>query len=610
VDNQIKIRGFRIEPGEIEAVLGEHPQVRESLVLARDERAEKRLVAYVTVDAEVTAAQLRQYLESKLPPYMIPAAFVLLDRFPASPNGKLDRRALPTPDMGSAAHEYVAPQTPTETELCRIWSHVLSVERVGVQDNFFALGGHSLLAARLVARIRGELQVDLPLRSLFEHPTVRGLAPMVDLALSTGATPDVAEVDLRSEVVLPAEITVAAGGEFPDEPKHVLLTGASGFLGAYLLHTLLTETEADVYCLVRAGSVAEGVDRLRQSLEKYDLWDELHASRIVPVLGDLAAPRLGLGQEHFEQLAQTIDVIYHNGAWVNSMYPYRMLKPANVTGTEEVLRLAAQSRVKPVHYVSTLAVFPPSQWTNGTIEEQFSLDDPAGLAGGYPQSKWVAEQLVVLASRRGIPAAIYRPGRITGDSRSGATSETLKSDDLNLVLQQGRIPRIDAPTPLDMTPVDYVARAIVALSRRPASLGLAFHLANPQPGTWRDVLDAFRRVGYQLEEIDPRRWAADAFQVIQRTPSHALHALLPLAPPEVLQMLEQWKDLPEEDALTDPAAVPIPTRSTIECNNTLDGLAGSGITCPSAAELLDVYLSYYLRSGQLEPPVAPSTREG
>ena len=184
-DHQVKIRGFRIEPGEIEAALRSHPEVREAVVLAREDGpGGKRLVAYVVGEAAPEA--LRTHLGSCLPEYMIPAAYVLLDTLPLTPNGKLDRKALPAPDgsaYGAPAHE--APQGEIETTLAPIWSELLSIERIGRHDHFFALGGHSLLAVQLTSRIRATLGLEVPLAELFAQPTLAGYAKRV--AAATGS---------------------------------------------------------------------------------------------------------------------------------------------------------------------------------------------------------------------------------------------------------------------------------------------------------------------------------------------------------------------------------------------------------------------------------------
>ena len=185
IDHQVKIRGFRIELGEIEAVLQRHAAVREAVVVAReDEPGVKRLVAYLVSASKPapSVSELRSFLLKGLPDYMIPSVFVVIDSLPLTPSGKVDRRALPVPsgDWVATADRYVAPRTAVEEVVAGMWAEVLRVARVGVEDNFFELGGHSLLATQIVSRIRDHFQVELPLRALFERPTVAGLAEIVD----------------------------------------------------------------------------------------------------------------------------------------------------------------------------------------------------------------------------------------------------------------------------------------------------------------------------------------------------------------------------------------------------------------------------------------------
>ncbi|TRU30638.1 MAG: amino acid adenylation domain-containing protein, partial [Microcystis aeruginosa Ma_MB_S_20031200_S102] len=184
IDNQVKIRGFRIELGEIEALLASHPQIWETVVIVRDDTTgDKRLVAYIVPQSEktITINEIRQFLKAKLPGYMIPNAFVILDTLPLTANGKIDRRALPPPESSiETSDKYVAPRNPIEDILVTVWSEVLKVEKVGINDNFFELGGHSLLATKLVAQIRDRLKVELPLRQLFNSATLAELAQGIE----------------------------------------------------------------------------------------------------------------------------------------------------------------------------------------------------------------------------------------------------------------------------------------------------------------------------------------------------------------------------------------------------------------------------------------------
>ena len=207
IDHQVKIRGFRIEPGEIEAVLLRHPGVREAVVLAREDRAgEKRLVAYVVVadgHAAIGQEALDAFLRAQLPVYMIPTAFVVLDALPLTPNGKIDRRALPEPDDSLPASGFEPPATATEAALAAIWGEVLRRPRVGRHDNFFLLGGHSLLATQIVSRVRKAFDFDLPIRALFERPTVAALAETIEGGRLAAPPPN-------------------AGADSPDEMEWVL----------------------------------------------------------------------------------------------------------------------------------------------------------------------------------------------------------------------------------------------------------------------------------------------------------------------------------------------------------------------------------------------------
>ena len=189
VDTQVKVHGFRIELGEIESVLAEHPAVKGTVVqVHRDDRGHQRLVAYwirQSDAADVESQDLRDYLKKRLPAYMVPAIFMEMDRFPLTPNGKIDRRALPAPQLGQreAFREYAAPRTPTEEILARIWEDVLGVENVSVFDNFFDLGGHSLMATQLVSRIRNAFQIEIPIRQIFEAANLAELAQIIDQRL-------------------------------------------------------------------------------------------------------------------------------------------------------------------------------------------------------------------------------------------------------------------------------------------------------------------------------------------------------------------------------------------------------------------------------------------
>jgi thioester reductase-like protein len=229
-------------------------------------------------------------------------------------------------------------------------------------------------------------------------------------------------VDWAAEAALDASIRFDAPRvERAHDPSAVLLTGATGFLGSYLLAELLQQTRAVVYCLVRAPDADAGRDQLRKALEDASSWSPPYASRIVPVPGELAEPLLGLSTDAFGQLARTVDVIFHSGALANFVYPYAALRAINVGGTREVIRLATQSRMKPVHFTSTLGLLVSSGMTGVRVAtEEISIDHPERLYMGFTESKYVAERMLSAARREGLPVTITRIPHVTGQSRTGA----------------------------------------------------------------------------------------------------------------------------------------------------------------------------------------------
>jgi thioester reductase-like protein len=379
----------------------------------------------------------------------------------------------------------------------------------------------------------------------------------------------------------------AVSGEHVTEPASVFLTGGTGFLGAFLLHELLQQTEAEIYCLIRSANAEEGKQKLRGVLASYGLSDEGLNSRIIPVVGDLSAPFFGLSAQQFQTLAHTVDSIYHSGALVNWIYPYERLKPTNVLGTQEVLRLASQSRPKTVHYISTIAVFPVlANAEVKVIHEQDRLDHGGVLYGGYSQSKWVAEKLVMLARDRGVPVCVYRPALITGHSQTGVwNTDDVLCRAIKSSIELRAAPEAEAR--LNLVPVDYVSKAVVRLSTRAESVGRVFHLAHSRPVPWSELVTWIRSFGYPMQPVPYEKWRAQLLE-LGRFKENAAYFLLPLfslslsqAGPRVV------RNIPEFD-----------------CQNTLTGLAATSIACPLVdKQVFESYFSYFMRTGFMHAPV-------
>ena len=412
------------------SVLTQHPATGEPPSVTAHQRAagDTRLAAYIVAKAGNTVELdgLRQFLAERLPDYMIPAVFITLDALPTTSSGKVDRKALPAARLGavSSRNEFVAPRNETEQRLAAVCASVLGLDSVGVHDDFFASGGNSLLALQLISAVRAEFDLDLPLVAFFSAPTVAGLAMALDNMRSEPAgSASGTAVDWDAEVQLDPAISVAGLRPPESEALRVLLTGATGFLARLPSEGTARQDQGQRLLPGPRPKPRRRKKRILDNLQRYEI--EIHEAqrRVIPVCGELAEPRLGLSQESFDSLAATIDTIYHNGALVNFVYPYEVLKPANVGGTIEVLRLATTSKIKPLNFVSTLSVFDAPEYdATGIVAEDRSLEFIDNLRGGYPQSKCVAEKLVRAAGLRGLPVAIFRPGLVTADSETGAAS--------------------------------------------------------------------------------------------------------------------------------------------------------------------------------------------
>ncbi len=385
--------------------------------------------------------------------------------------------------------------------------------------------------------------------------------------------------EMKAEAILDFPIASKAVVNHGQEPLFIFLTGATGFLGAFLLHELLQQTQADIFCLVRASTTDEGKKRIQKNLESYLLWSESTSSRIVPIIGDLSKPLLGLSSEGFQVLSKEIDVIYHVGALNKWTFPYSVLKLPNVLGTREVIRLANQVKVKPIHFISTIGVFSSPTYEPTIVKEQEDLENSGTLYVGIAQSKWIAEKLVTIARSQRLPVCIYRPSDIGCNSKTGVFNI---HDHMCLMIkgcvQIGIAPYMDFM--VDIAPVDYVSKSIVYLSRRKESLGKTFHLVNPQPIKWTELIKLISSIGYPLQQISYDQWKEKLRSQCKSSRRNALYALSPFF----------------FESILDSAKLP-----RFDCQNTIEGLADTDIVCPPVdKKLMRTYFSYFKRSGFLD----------
>ena len=537
-DEQVKIRGYRIELGEVRAALAELDGVEQAVVIAREDRpGDKRLVGYVTGTADPAVA--RAELADRLPPYMVPVAIVVLEALPLTVNGKLDTRALPSPEYRGS--EYRAPANAVEEILAGIYARVLGLDRVGVDDSFFDLGGDSLSAMRLVAAVNTGLDAGIGVRALFDAPSVRKLGRQLARDASSINGPSFASVHGRdttevhaSDLTLDKFIDAATLTAAPTLPRAsaevrtVLLTGATGFLGRYLALEWLNRmklVDGTLICLVRAETDEEARGRLDKTFDSGDPdllrhFQELAADHLEVVAGDKGEANLGLDQQTWQRLADTVDLIVDPAALVYGVFPYSELFGPNVVGTAELIRIALTTKLKPYSFVSSADVriqVDPSAFIEDAdirvISPTRTVDDSYG--NGYANSKWAGEVLLREAHDLcGLPVGVFRCDMLMADPTYAGqlnVSDSVTRMVLSVVAT-GVAPdsffQLDADgnrqrAHFDGLPVDFVAEAIATLGAQVVDRFETYHVMNPHDdGIGPDeYVDWLIEAGYPIQRI-------------------------------------------------------------------------------------------------------------
>ncbi|KAK5118628.1 hypothetical protein LTR85_008093 [Meristemomyces frigidus] len=539
VGAMIKLRGYSVVPGKVENAIVAYLGVSRCAVVAHGEGLERQLVAYIVRDkdelTERPAVEIdesghspaaRKALSKYLAQYMIPASWVQLDELPTHEvSGKADLKSLPPPPDPKVQNATNGATAKVEQDpigidaIADIWAATLGMSRSAItpEHSFFDLGGHSLSLAELASRLSRTFGFRIPVARVADPPTLNGHLETVR-AVRDGHTAAV-QADLpavlRADSVLDHDIRPNGATMCSlNKASTVLLTGATGFLGAFLLNDLLESTSAQIICLVRFNDPSDeylpaGIARLRTNLLDLGLWRDSIMERVEILPGNLSRKRFGLSPEAFDKLSTRVEVIIHAAATVNLVYPYATLRSANVGGTREILRLACKGGAT-VQYVSTNGVLPPSPLKDGWPEDTMLYVDevPEKVHDGYGQTKWVAEQLVHEAGRRGLPVRILRAGTISGHSRSGAANAwDLLSALIVESIHLGYAPDVEGWR-AEMTPVDFVSQAIIHLANQTHAKRLVFHLGDPDPVDTRLVFKDLKDLGYPTSPLGFDDWVA------------------------------------------------------------------------------------------------------
>jgi amino acid adenylation domain-containing protein/thioester reductase-like protein len=482
LDHQVKIRGFRIEFGEIEDQMHLFPGIRHAACAVFGKAQNKYIAGFYVRNADESTAtddefekKLRQHLAHFLPEYMVPSFLVRKETLPISINGKVDRKSLQEPTHVKVSHP---PLPGLETEIASIWAQILGHRAIPRDQSFFYIGGNSLLAVRLQKELHQKLGSQISISDIYLRPTIEQMA-LYFQRTSTLTSPSFNMLKEDLDKPWPTAFQNIKKTKSSSGLTHVLLTGASGFLGIFILQECV-QRGLRVTALVRCQDESQGLKILQTQAERASLEVDWWKVQVVP--GDLALPSLGLSENKFLGLGQEIQGILHCGAYVHHLHSYATLRDANVNSTRELLKLALMGATQRFAFVSTAGVGPAafsSTEVHGKIPEAWSLVTPS-FENGYILSKFAGEKLTQAADEKfGLSTVILRAGNITGSSVNGYSQAEKNHFWLYALgcLQMGRYPRIEKP--VEMTPVDIVAKSMVEIFLNgPSSLKLA-HILNP-----------------------------------------------------------------------------------------------------------------------------------
>ncbi|KAF6822859.1 L-2-aminoadipate reductase large subunit [Colletotrichum plurivorum] len=568
IDSQVKIRGFRIELNEIDGNLSGSPLIRDCKTLVRRDRNEEpMLVSYIVPEiaewkrwleaqnledvedegVEMGSsvvylkrfrriqAEVRDHLKSRLPAYSVPSVYIVLQKLPLNPNGKIDTPSLPFPDaterMEDASEEDQKSWdalSETEKSIASQWSTLipgLNAKTIRAESDFFDCGGHSLLAQQLLLTIRKAFGVDITIPVLYANPTLGGLSSQVDrLRSGQAVTVDKAAesvyaksfdelvntLETRYQSADPSALNPSTGATF-------FLTGATGFLGAYLVKEILAREKTKIIVHIRGvKDLSFAKDRITNSLKGYGLWQDSWADRLSCVLGDLSKPRLGLDDASWKHVAETADVAVHNAAYVHWIARYEQMMRPNVLSTIDIMKLCNEGKPKLFSFVSSTSTLDTDHYVNlsdqqtatgrGAVLEADDMEGSRfGLGTGYGQTKWVSEQLVREAGKRGLRGAVVRPGYILG-SRHGGFSNT---DDFLIRLCKGCVQLGARPlivNSVNAVPVDHVAKVVVASALNPLPGVNVVHVTAHPRLRMNEFLASLSYYGYEVPEVDYEEW--------------------------------------------------------------------------------------------------------
>ena len=505
-DGQVKIRGFRIEMKEVEAVIRKYPGIKDVTVQAFDyENGGKFIAAYIVSDEKVDIKQLNAFIGQQKPSYMIPAATMQIESIPLNQNQKVNRKALPAPVIQAADHEYVEPTNDVEKLFCKIYSDILSMDKIGATDNFFELGGTSLMVTRVIIEA-DKVGHHIAYGDVFANPTPRQLSNFL-----TGGTVDEDEEARKYnygpiQKVLEANTLDAFRNGEQQPIGNVLLTGATGFLGIHVLKELIDREDVPViWCMVRAENDEKAERRLKGMLYYYfsNNYKELFGSRLRVINGDVTQDIKVDGK---------VDTVFNCAAVVKHFSKGTEIEDVNVGGAAHCVRFCLLNNARLIHIstYSTAGMSVNGMPPEDTIYTEQKLYFGQNLGNRYSHSKFISERIVLDAvALHKLNAKVMRVGNLAPRSTDGEFQINFQTNSamgrIRVYQMLGCYPYDLTDAPMEFSPINEVAKAIVTLSETPQQCCL-FHPYNNHYVHFGDVLEELSKVTQ-----GPRQVEAEAF---------------------------------------------------------------------------------------------------
>ena len=505
-DHQIKLRGLRIELGEVEGAIAAIEGIRNVVVRIGKIKGEEHLAAYFTADRKIDISELKSELGKSLTKYMVPTAYLQLDRMPLTPNGKTDVKALPDPQLASAG-EYEEPANETERNIAGIFARILQLEKVGANDNFYELGGTSLVTTRVIIET-DKLGYNVAYGDIFAHPTPRKLANFILGVEGEGkGADDVADFNYaRINEILEKNTLDAFRKGNRTGLGRVLLTGATGYLGIHILRELIDSDAETIYCLVRGKQESDAEARLKTLLFYYfdNTFDELFGSRLKILVGDVTSP--------IDPAVET-DTLINCAAIVKHFSEGTEIEDVNIGGVENCIAYCQTTgaRMIQVSTASTRGLSVNGVPAPGTVFNEQKLYMGQFLGNKYIHSKFIAERMVLEAvASSGLKGKVMRVGNLAPRSTDGEFQANFQTNSfmgrLRVYNMLGCCPFESRDGTVEFSPINEVARAIVLLSTTPDEC-VVFHPYNNHNVLFGDVLGELKHVGEGVRFVEIREFA-------------------------------------------------------------------------------------------------------